>query len=297
LASCLSEISTGRPVEAIAEASDDEEWRKRLTAVLVEGPTIVLLDNVNRILDSGALASLLTTRMWKDRLLGVSKTVRAPNLAVWLASGNNTRLSRELVRRTVWCRLDSRTDTPWERTEFRHKNLLKWVKEHRGELVWAALVLCQAWLAAGRPAGEQTLGMFESWAETMGGILQVAGVPGLLANAKKFRQASMDKGSEWRAFVAAWWTRFGGEAVGVKDLFQLVTEEKLLDAVLGDKGEASQRIRLGLALGKARDRVVGEYRILGGEEDHSCRQVYRLECLASPAPATEIGGDTFELCG
>lgn len=39
LASCISEVCTGRPVEAIAQASDDEEWRKRLTAVLVEGPT------------------------------------------------------------------------------------------------------------------------------------------------------------------------------------------------------------------------------------------------------------------
>lgn len=197
----------------------------------------------------------------------------------------------------MWCRLDSRTDAPWERTGFRHKNLLKWVKEHRGELVWAALVLCQAWIAVGRPAGEQTLGMFESWAETMGGILQVARVPGLLANAKKFRQQAADTAGEWRAFVTAWWTRFGGESVGVKDLYQLVSEEKLLDAVLGDKGEASQRIRLGRALGKVRDRVVAEYRILGGEEDHSCRQTYRLECVASPAPGTETGGDTFALCG
>jgi putative DNA primase/helicase len=297
LASCLSEVCTGRPVEALAEASDDEEWRKRITAVLIEGPTIVLLDNLNRILDSGALASVLTSRVWKDRVLGVSKTVRVPNLAVWLASGNNTRLSRELIRRTVWCRLDSRTDAPWERTGFRHKNLLRWVQEHRGELVWAALVLCQAWIAEGRPPGEQTLGMFESWAETLGGILQVAGVSGLLANAMTFRQQAADTSGEWRAFVAAWWTRFGGEAVGVKDLFQLVTEEKLLDAVLGDKGEVSQRIRLGRALGKARDRVVGEYRILGGEEDHSCRQTYRLQQVASCVPSAETAGDTFELCG
>ncbi len=297
LASCISEVGTGRPVEAIAEASDDEEWRKRITAVLAEGPTILLLDNLNRILDSGALASVLTARVWKDRILGVSKTVRVPNLALWLASGNNTRLSRELIRRTVWCRLDSRTDAPWERSGFRHKNLTKWVKERRGELVWAALVLCQAWIAAGRPAGEETLGMFESWAETMGGILRVAGVPGLLANARRFRQAAADKGSEWGAFVAAWWARFGAEPVGVKGLFQLVTEEKLLDSVLGDKGEASQRIRLGLALGKARDRVVGEYRVLGGEEDHSCRQTYRLERVASQPPGTEAAGDTFELSG
>jgi hypothetical protein len=298
LASCISEVSTGRPVEAIAEATEDDEWRKRLTAVLMEGPTIVLLDNLNRTLDSGALASVLTTRIWKDRVLGVSKTARVPNLAVWLASGNNTRLSRELIRRTIWCRLDARSDAPWERTEFRHKDLLAWAKEHRGELVWAALVLCQAWVAAGRPAGKETLGMFESWAQTIGGILEVAGVPGLLANAKKFRQEAADKGAEWRAFVAAWWAEFGDRPVGVKDLYDLVTREKLLDSVLGDKSETSQRIRLGVALGKARDRVIGTYRIRGAEEDHSQRQMYRLELLASGGTDAQPGAsDTFEMVG
>jgi hypothetical protein len=298
LASCISEVSTGRPVEAVAEASDDEEWRKRLTAVLLEGPALVLLDNLNRVLDSGALAAVLTARVWKDRVLGASKTARLPNLAVWLASGNNTRLSREVIRRTVWCRLDAGTDAPWERKEFRHANLLGWAKAHRGELVWAALVLCQAWVAAGRPAGTQTLGMFESWAETMGGILDVAGVPGLLANAQTFRQQATDKVSEWRAFVAAWWAKFGGQGVGVKDLFNLACGEQLLDSVLGDKGEKSQRIRLGLALARARDRVLGEFRIRGAEEDHSHRQVYRLEPAGPqtpPAPAP--GADTFELSG
>jgi hypothetical protein len=298
LASCISDVSTGRPVEAIAEATDDEEWRKRLTAVLMEGPTLVLLDNLNRVLDSGALASVLTTRIWKDRVLGVSKTARLPNLAVWLASGNNTRLSRELIRRTVWCRLDARSDAPWERTKFRHNNLLVWAKEHRGQLIWAALVLCQAWVAAGRPDGKETLGMFENWAQTMGGILEVAGVPGLLANAKKFRQEAADKGSEWRAFVAAWWKEFRDCPVGVKDLYELVTREKMLDSVLGDKGEASQRIRLGVALGKARDRVIGSYRVRGAEEDHSQRQMYRLELVAPSGTDPQANAsDTFEIVG
>ncbi len=297
LASAISEVTTGRPVEAVAEATDDEEWRKRLTAVLVEGPTLVLLDNINRILDTGALAAVLTTRIWKDRVLGVSKTVRLPNQAVWLASGNNTRLSRELIRRTVWCRLDACTDAPWERTEFRHKDLLGWARAHRGELVWAALVLCQTWMAAGRPVGSQTLGMFESWAQTLGGILDVAGVPGLLANAKDFRQQATDKASEWRAFIAAWWGKFGDESVGVKYLFELAAGQGLLDSVLGDKGEKSQRIRLGLALAKARDRVVAGYRIRGEEDDHSHRQVFRLAPLEAQASGEPADGGTFELSG
>jgi hypothetical protein len=290
LATVIAIVSTGREPEAIAEADSDEEWRKRITALLAEAPTFILLDNLNRVLDAGALASVLTTRMWRDRILGVSKTASLPNTSVWLASGNNTQLSREMIRRTVWCRLDAKQDAPWERNEFRHPNLIAWAKAQRGPLVGAALTLVQAWIAVGRPPGRQTLGMFESWAETLGGILDVAGVPGLLANARAFRSTHADKVGEWRAFVTCWWQEFGEQAVGVDKLFRLVTEQVLLDSVLGDKGERSQRIRLGLALGKATDRVFGDYRIERGEDDHKGRLRFRLRPVKAepnePAPGT-----------
>ncbi len=279
-------VSLGRPAEATAECSNDEEWRKRITSLLAEGSAFVLLDNLNRTLDSGALASVLTARTWKDRLLGLNKTAVLPNTAVWCGSGNNTRMSRELIRRTVWCRLDARVDAPWERTGFRHPDLMAWAIQNRGQLVWAALTLCQAWIAAGRPSGKQTLGMFESWAAVMGGILDVAGVPGLLDNAKEFRAMATDKASEWRSFVATWWQEFGAQKVGVEELFTLATNQKLLDSVLGDGQEKSQRTKLGLAMSKARDRVYGGFRILTAGEDFKCRKQYRLECVHAVSEAS-----------
>jgi len=290
LASAIAIVTTGRDVEAVAEAHNDDEWRKRFTATLSEAPTLVLLDNINKTLDSGALAAVLTARVWKDRLLGVSKTLTLPNSAVWLASGNNTRLSRELIRRTLWCRLDSKTEAPWERTEFRHPNLIPWAKEHRGQLLWAALTLCRAWIAAGRPPGSQTLGMFEAWAEVIGGILDVAGVPGLLANAKEFRAQRADAESEWKAFVAAWWEKYRNLPVGVAKLFALATEQLLLDSVLGDRGERSQRSLLGRALLKAADRLVGGFQISRAGTDHRNCQLYRLDKVTD----AQERGDAWE---
>jgi hypothetical protein len=287
LVGCITVVASGREPEGFTESANDDEWRKRLTAALEEGGTFLFIDNLNRVLETGALASVLTARTWKDRKLGYTKMLTLPNTAVWLASGNNTRLSRELIRRTVFCRLDARVDAPWERTGFRHPNLLKWVKENRGRLVWAALTLVRAWIAAGRPPGTQVLGMFEAWVATLGGILDVAGVPGLLANVKEFRQSAADTAAEWRAFVTAWWQKHGGEKVGVCELFDLAVDQKLLDGVLGDKGERSQRTRLGVAMGKAADRVFGEYRVERAGEDHKRRQVYRL----TPARAQEGGAE------
>jgi hypothetical protein len=284
LAMVIAIVATGREAEAIAEAASAEEWRKRITALLAEAPTFILLDNLNRVLDAGALASALTTRVWRDRLLGISKTAILPNTSIWLASGNNTQMSREMIRRTVWCRLDAKVDAPWERQGFRHPNLINWAKSQRGPLVGAALTLVQAWIAAGQPRGTQMLGMFESWAETVGGILGVAGVNGLLSNPREFRAKHADKVSEWRAFVTCWWQEYGEQSVGVEELFRLVTQQALLDSVLGDRGEKSQRTRLGLALGKASDRVFGEYCLDRAGEDHKGRQQYRLRPLQAEQP-------------
>jgi putative DNA primase/helicase len=216
LATVITLVSTGREPEGTTEAGNDDEWRKRITALLREGPMFVLLDNLNRELDSAALASVLTARMWKDRLLGCSTTVSLPNRAVWLGSGNNTRLSREMLRRTVWCRLDAKLDAPWERSEFRHPNLVQWAKENRGRLVAAVLTLVQAWIVAGRPSGGATLGMFDDWAAVIGGVLKNAGIAGLFANAQQFRAASVDTVAEWRVFVACWSQSFGDRKVGVE---------------------------------------------------------------------------------
>jgi putative DNA primase/helicase len=288
LASCVTVVGTGREAEPMAEAGSDEEWRKRITATLAGGPVFILLDNLNRILNAGALASALTSRTWKDRLLGFSRTVSLPNTAGWLATANNARLSRELRRRTVPSRLDARTGEPWERTDFRHPRLLRWAAANRGRLIWAALVLCQAWIAEGRPAGKETLGSFEAWAEVTGGILAVAGVPGFLGNLKEFHATAVDWCSEWHEFVAEWGKEHQGRPVGVESLFDIATSRKLLDSVLGDKGERSQRTRLGQALARVVDRVFGGYRIerdtdRDRDRDHSGRARYRLVPVGTPS--------------
>src|SRR5205823_2308372 len=93
LATVIALVAAGGESVVLPEASSDDEWRKRITAVLAEGATFVFLDNLSRTLDSGVLASALTARSWRDRLLGFSKTGVFPNRSVWLASGNNIRLS------------------------------------------------------------------------------------------------------------------------------------------------------------------------------------------------------------
>ena len=277
LAQVLGFPALGRVPDSMAEGRDDDEWRKRITAALMQSSAFVLLDNLRRTLDSGALASALTARTWKDRILGTSKMADLPVNCCWLATGNNVVLSREFTRRTALIRLDSRTNRPWLRSGFRQPDILAWADNHREELIQAALILIRAWIAEGRPRGDQTLGMYESWASTMGGILGVAEVPRFLGNLKSL-DLSVDRGTaEWEGFLQCWWARHGEQAVGVDKLFEIALREELLTEVLGSESDRSQRIRLGKALASRRDQTIGRLRLERLADDHKGRAVYRLQ--------------------
>jgi hypothetical protein len=59
----------GRPPALMAHAGgrNDEETRKRLTALLVSGARVAVFDNLRGKLDSAALAAALTATVWTDR--------------------------------------------------------------------------------------------------------------------------------------------------------------------------------------------------------------------------------------
>lgn len=208
-------------VPRTTECKDDDEWRKRITALLAAGRQVVLIDNVNRLLDSGVLAGALTAPVWEDRVLGHTRTVVVPNRAIWVITANNVVLSTEMARRMVYIWLDAHVERPWEITGYRHPDLRGWAAEHRGELVAAGLAIIQAWVDAGRPLAEVAFGDYRSWATTMGGILQVAGFEGFLANATDRFEAAADELDELRLFVGQWWAQHQDRPVKVADLMQM----------------------------------------------------------------------------
>jgi hypothetical protein len=259
LAEVLAYPSTGQSLAIFTEARNEDEWRKRLTAKLMTSPTFILKDN-SRGLDSSQLSAALTASVWEDRVLGQSEMVKIPIRCVWIVTGNNPAVSAEIARRTIRIRLDAKVDRPWlrERGGFKHPDLSQWFKEHRTELVSACLTLIQAWLNAGRPPGAIQLGMFEPWARTMGGILNIAGVDGFLSNLSDFYEQSDTEGASWRPFIAAWLSEFGTNRVGVAQLFGLL-EGHSIDIELGNGDVGSKKISLGKKLTHIRDRVFDGY--------------------------------------
>ena len=250
----IATVLTGVGASVMTEGHDDEEWRKRVTAKLRQIPALVLIDNLRHPLNSSALAAALTAPYWEDRILGASEMTRLPIRCVWMATGNNPEFSNEMARRIVRIRLDARVDQPWRREGFRHPDLISWVRANRPRLVAACLTLCRGWIAAGRPRGARMIGSYESWSRIIGGVLQIAGIDGFLANLDEMLAAADGEGAVWRGFIGAWWDRFGTTDVGTGDLYEVVLAcEPPLP--LGTGGDRSQRTRLGKALARMQDRV------------------------------------------
>ncbi|MBS1853912.1 MAG: hypothetical protein JST11_00990 [Acidobacteria bacterium] len=257
LASLIGIVTTGAAPEGRTLPEDEDDIRKMITAELINGRPTILIDNLNekRMLDSSALASVITQPAWRDRILGISRMLDLKNHALWMMTGNNPQLSDEMTRRCVRIRIDPRIDRPWLRAGFKHPLVTEWARENRSALVRAALTLIQAWIAAGRPLNDRRLGSFERWSEVIGGVLQVAGIPGFLGNLNELYAAADSDGQMWREFTGAWWESFRDEPKRVSELNQLCEDRDLMLRVRGDGAARSQQTRLGKALGVKRDRV------------------------------------------
>ena len=256
LAHMLMLPALGMPPLLMPPAANEEETRKRITAALLDIPEAILIDNVRDGVDSPSLAAALTATVWTDRVLGRSESRSIPVRTTWIATGNNPSRSREMARRVIRIRLDAATERPEERTGFRHRRIEQWAARQRGELVGAALTLVQAWLAAGRPLGDHVLGSFDAWAQVHGGILDVCGVPGFLANRRSDVTITTSDDGAWAMFVESWWREFRDRVVTAGELFPLLREipEFPLGAAPSERG---QRQSFGRGLSRNRDRIFG----------------------------------------
>ena len=257
-------IATGKNAPVTTMGRDEEETRKKITSLLATGTRIVIIDNVVGGISSANLAAAITSDIWKDRWLGTQKMPELPNSAIWFFTGNNPDLSLEIARRCIRIRIESPDERPWLRKDFKHDPIEDWVLEHRNEIVQAILVLIQAWVSEGAPLADVTMGSFQQWAKTMGGILEFLDIPGFLDNRDEMYEVADAKEMEWRCFVQAWWNEYGGAPVATSDLRTLAQQHDMLTTCRGTKSDASQTIRLGKELRSLRGRRFGDLKIVPG---------------------------------
>lgn len=186
LARLTSMVVTGNDAGLLPQPENEAEMRKLLTAELIQGGQLIVLDNYDGKLDSPILCKLITSGEHQDRILGKSTTVTLAMNALPIITMNNCEVGGDMARRVVLIRMDARQAKPWERDsqKFRHADLIGWVKQNRGEVLVHLLTIGSAWLKAGSPppSKPRSFGSFQQWIEVIGGVLEFSGIPGFLEN-------------------------------------------------------------------------------------------------------------------
>jgi hypothetical protein len=132
LARCISIIAFGREPHAVTSGANAEELEKRIAAELIEGreelekriaaeliegSPVLFLDNLNNTaFRSNLLASAITERPARVRVLGRSQMLPLNATAFVIITGNGLSVSEDLARRFITVDFDSQTEDPEVRT-------------------------------------------------------------------------------------------------------------------------------------------------------------------------------------
>ncbi len=262
-----AQIVTGTDFARLAPCREDDEMRKRITAIALRGDPLVLLDNVVGDLGSSALDSALTSTAWSDRLLGQSQQLTIPLYATWVATGNNIILAADTTRRVCHIRLSSPEERPEERTDFLHPDILSYVRSNRRTLLSAALTILVAYFKAGRPPQSmRPWGSYEDWSSIVRSAIVWLGESDPAETREELALIS-DQGANVLSDLIAGWELANpdGSGMTVSQAIQKMEDqygpEQLKQAIRGvcglPAGKVPTAVSLGKHMKKHRRRVIG----------------------------------------
>lgn len=265
LADCLSLVVMGKDMEPLTYPRDNDEMRKTITATFRSGTEIFCFDEAHHVTGE-FLAQALTAAVWRDRTLGKSDSVGYPNKVTWMSLGNQVQIGGDLGRRVYRINLayDKEDPASRPRSHYRHPDLKEWLLENRRELVKACLILVRAWFAANKPRPDvPNMGSFEKWLVTVGGILEVAGVEGFMANVQEWKAESDYDRQLWVAHFNWLRMQFQDEPFTISDVRKKLMEVSDADAPPGmsDTSAPNYVQKLGSQYRSMQDRIVDGFRL------------------------------------
>lgn len=317
LASCIGAMMEGRTPDVWphTQGRDDEETRKRLFTALRTGGRALIWDNVIGTFDSASMAAFITADAMVDRVLGKSESIRIPNRAMLILTGNNMSLAGDLPRRVIVCRIDPETDQPFAR-QF-DRDPMEHVLDNRMAMMAAACTLIRARFTHVKEPAPGRLASFEAWDDL---VRQTVVWADTMLQSKAFgdpmdlvreAQAADPEADALFALLDALHDKFGAREFTAKDV-QTECNVMGVDTPLGtavrdiggDRAVSSAR-SLGKVLKFREGRIVHGLRLAGRQDLATKVRVYRVNADITGftgfngffSSHTDKGGDPFNIDG
>lgn len=273
-----SAIATGERAPVIAAGRTEEETEKRLGAALLNGQSIVSIDNVNGELGGDMLCQMIERPVVAVRPLGVSKLVKIESKATVYATGNNIHLCGDMTRRVVLCTLDPNVERP-ELRKFKGSPFDA-VLADRGRYIAAALTICRAYVCAGQPGKRPPLASFEDWSNIVRSALVWLDFADPVDTMEAAR-ADDPIITDLRALLTSWHEAVGsdphttGRIIERSSIGGFRALHIALATVATERGEINSR-RLGWYLKRHKGRIIEGLKLVDGEDSHSHQKVWRV---------------------
>jgi len=215
LARCICNAAFGRDPHAVTAGATAEELEKRIAAELMGGGSALFVDNLNNTnFRSDLLASAITERPARVRLLGKSQMLPLNASALVVLTGNGLSLSEDLARRFVVVELDPRTEDP-EARPFT-TDILAEVKSRRAELL-AALLTIWRWGRMEKLSPGMPLGSFEQWGRWVRDPLLALGCQDPAERVSETKEHDFRR-QQIAELFEVWWRRHADRPLACRDI-------------------------------------------------------------------------------
>jgi hypothetical protein len=294
LAQVIAILRDGRLTETVSYNPNDEEFEKRLGAVVRRGATTIIVDNAkghgrSPRIESACLERSITDPILSYRLLGSSDSIRAENSHIFCITANSPDVSRDLVTRSVIINLEYEGNP--SRRRFSIDDPEGYAQEHRAELLGELIGMVERWKSAGCPqARVATRFNKKAWGAIVGGILEVCGEPDFLANADEAAAQLDDCRREFGELLSILADHAQGTWTA-GELVELAHQHGLLKSELGDASSRSQATRMGVHAGRylaERFELPDRRTVVLHRYDERKGKVYRVEVAHVHAPAPNV---------
>jgi len=312
LVNVIGTIATGTEPSKSSGIKDDEEMRKQLLVIAMDGDRTTVFDNVEGVFGTASLDRCLTEPFAKDRILGQSKRVEVELQTVFFLTGNSVKYRGDTARRVVSITFSPDCENPEELTDFTHKQLLSWVQENQPRLLVDALTILRAFMLANQPKQDITnYGSFEMWSDLVRSALVWCDMPDPCEGRKHIEQEADHGYENVQRLLHAWNTAYPREPNGAPNKVQLSAVVKAVQAenpsqALQDLGSALaafdpksndkvadisvSRIVQRLPLNDGRSRIIDDMQ-LRSEKDASKRTRSFWVHVMKPKIAPDDAGD------
>ncbi len=297
LANVVAHIATGHGTAEMTYTGDPDEERKQIMTMLMSGDAVVLYDNIDKPLEGAALCSVLTSDVYKSRMLGKNSAeakLQAPTCSTFMGNGNNILVRGDMRTRVLLCRIDPNMEKPEERN-LDAGVLMRFVDENRASLVQDGLIALRAYFVAGSPKQDIKPCRFPEWSNIVRSALVWLGcddpvdtmrdVAGDDPGAAMFHAvvAELDKllsdgGMTSGQIKEKADDKVTGNYDGASPYVRPKLRQVLIDAV-GDRGEISAQ-KLAWYLKGLDGCVFGKLKFVGQDDAHAGQKVWKTITVA-----------------